>query len=81
MTCRKADAADHKLQETKAAAEKAIGSASDAVAGCMAGQQGSTPESLDRLAVSRLDRWRKAQPTTTSFQARKAETSSPCTAH
>lgn len=50
------------------------------MAGCMAGQQGNTPESLDRLALSRLDGWRKAHPTAGSFQASKADTRLPLTA-
>ena len=81
VTRRKADTADRKLQDTKTAAEKAISSASDAMAGCMAGQQGSTPESLDRLAISRLDRWRKAHPTAASFQASTADIDSACAAY
>ena len=66
--CRKADSADLKVQQGSTAAQQRIEAASDALSGSLTARQGSTPEGLDSLALSRLDRWRQAHPSVSGFQ-------------
>ena len=66
--CRKADTADLSFQQANSAAQKEIQSASDALTSSFTDQQGSTPESLNSLALSRLDRWQQAHPSASGFQ-------------
>ena len=66
--CRKGENADRSLQQANSAAQKEIQTASDSLTSSFTDEQGSTPESLNSLALSRLDRWQQAHPSASGFQ-------------
>ncbi|DBA81104.1 TPA: COP9 signalosome complex subunit 8 [Trebouxia sp. C0005] len=75
---KKADTADLNFQQTNSAAQKEIQTASDALTSSFTDQQGSTRESLNSLALSRLDRWQQAHPSASGFQkVSKTEAGAP----